>query len=136
MWERVNKLFSHYFSEPKEVDEVEIVEVNTLTRVSSLSTKLRRRLFRRAMKDLNGLQVRSKERLDGLNFTVDLVSINTAARKLMKMVAKVEITRNKKFLLLPPCFQIFSAIPSFIELFRVFPRCFKSLWERVNRPFT
>lgn len=52
---------------------MEIDEVGALTRVTSLSTKLRQRMYKRAMKDLKGLQMRSKEKLDNLNFTVDLI---------------------------------------------------------------
>lgn len=52
---------------------LEVDEVSTLTRVTSLSTKLRQRMYKRAMKDLKGLQVRSKEKLENLNFTVDLI---------------------------------------------------------------
>lgn len=53
---------------PKEVDEV-----STMTRVTSLSNKLRQRMYKRAMRDLKGLQVRSKEKLEGLTFTIDLI---------------------------------------------------------------
>ena len=50
-------------------------ELTTFTRVSALSTKLRQRMYKRAMRDLRGLQVRSQERLQKLHFTVDLVCI-------------------------------------------------------------
>jgi perilipin-2 len=55
---------------------LEVDEVGPMTRVTSLSSKLRERMYKRAMKDLKGLQMRSKEKLEGLNFTVDLVSLN------------------------------------------------------------
>lgn len=50
-------------------------EASTFTRVTSLSTKLRQRMYKRAMRDLRQLQVRSRERLEKLHFTVDLVSV-------------------------------------------------------------
>ena len=49
-------------------------EANTFTRVTALSSKLRQRMYKRAMRDLRGLRVRSQERLEKLNFTIDLVS--------------------------------------------------------------
>lgn len=48
-------------------------EASTFTRVTSLSTKLRQRMYKRAMRDLRQLQVRSRERLEKLHFTVDLI---------------------------------------------------------------
>lgn len=47
--------------------------MSTFTRVTDLSGKVRRRMYKRALGDLKGLQMRSKEKLDSLNFTVDLV---------------------------------------------------------------
>ena len=52
---------------------VEVDEASTMTRVSSLSNKLRQRMYKRAMRDLKGMQVRSKEKLEGLTFTIDLI---------------------------------------------------------------
>lgn len=61
--------------EIKENGEAEHAEeATTLTRVVSLSTKLRQRMYKKAMRDLRQLQVRSYERLEKLHFTVDLVS--------------------------------------------------------------
>ncbi|KAL3865647.1 hypothetical protein ACJMK2_043013 [Sinanodonta woodiana] len=46
---------------------------NPLTKVTSLSTKVRQRMYKRAMKDFKGLQMRSQETLSKLNFTVNLI---------------------------------------------------------------
>ncbi|KAJ8310928.1 hypothetical protein KUTeg_011520 [Tegillarca granosa] len=46
---------------------------NSVTRVSHLTTKVRRRMYKRAVKDLKNVQMRSLESLAKLNFTVDLV---------------------------------------------------------------
>ncbi|KAK3601189.1 hypothetical protein CHS0354_004389 [Potamilus streckersoni] len=46
---------------------------NPLTKVASLSTKVRHRMYKRAMKDFKGLQMRSQETLSKLNFTVNLI---------------------------------------------------------------
>ncbi|XP_052797266.1 perilipin-2-like isoform X1 [Mya arenaria] len=53
---------------PEELDEV-----STMTRVTALSSKLRQRMYKRAMRDLKGLQIRSQEKIEKLNFTVDLI---------------------------------------------------------------
>ncbi|KAJ8304834.1 hypothetical protein KUTeg_018417 [Tegillarca granosa] len=45
---------------------------NPVTRVSHLTTKVRRRMYKRAVKDLKNVQMRSLESLAKLNFTVDL----------------------------------------------------------------
>ncbi|KAL4227970.1 Perilipin-2 [Mactra antiquata] len=52
---------------------VVVDEVSTFTRVTSLSSKLRQRMYKRAMKDLKGLQMRSQEKMEKLHFTVDLI---------------------------------------------------------------
>jgi len=56
------------------VAAVEVDEVSTLTRVTVLSSKLRQRMYQRAMRDIKGLKIRSQEKIEKLNFTVDLVS--------------------------------------------------------------
>ena len=52
---------------------MEVDEVSTFTRVTSLSGKVRRRMYKRALGDLKGLQIRSKEKMERMSFTVDLV---------------------------------------------------------------
>ena len=46
-----------------------------LTRLSHLSDKVRRRMFARAMQEIQHAQKRSTETLEKLNFTVNLVSV-------------------------------------------------------------
>ncbi|XP_060595048.1 perilipin-2-like [Ruditapes philippinarum] len=76
---------------------LEVDEVGTLTRVTSLSTKVSQRMFRRAIKDLKGLQMRSKEKLDSLNFTVDLIQYAKSGAGEVKdtLEEKYEIAQNK-----------------------------------------
>ena len=47
--------------------------VTPLTRAATIGSKVRRRTYARAMKDLNNIQMRSKDALEKLTFTVDLV---------------------------------------------------------------
>ena len=47
----------------------------TFGKLVNVSDKVRRRMYDKAMKDLQNIQCRSKETLDRLNFTVDLVSL-------------------------------------------------------------
>ncbi|XP_021345918.1 perilipin-2-like isoform X1 [Mizuhopecten yessoensis] len=56
--------------EAKEMDEY---PPNPVGRAKDLTTKLRRRMYKRAMKDLRNVQVRSQENLAKLSFTVDLI---------------------------------------------------------------
>ncbi|XP_045156473.2 perilipin-2-like [Mercenaria mercenaria] len=76
---------------------LEVDEVGTLTRVTSLSTKLRQRMYKRAMKDLKGVQMRSKEKLEGLNFTVDLIKYAKSGAGEVKdtLEEKYEIAQTK-----------------------------------------
>lgn len=60
------------FSKEGEMDEASAE--NPLTRASHLTTKVRRRMYKRAVRDLKNVQMRSRESLAKLNFTVDLVS--------------------------------------------------------------
>ena len=48
----------------------------TTSRVVSVSEKVRRRMYAKSMRELQHIQRRSKETLDRLNFTVDLVCSN------------------------------------------------------------
>ncbi|XP_074651781.1 perilipin-2-like isoform X2 [Tubulanus polymorphus] len=62
-------------------------KVDTLTHVGLLSSKLRKRMFTRAMNDLTNIRTRSTETLSKLNFTVDLIqyartNIDVAGHKL------------------------------------------------------
>lgn len=72
-------------------------EASTLTRVTTLSTKLRQRMYKRAMRDLKQLQVRSHETLERLHFTVDLIQYAKAGYGNAKDVAeeKYELVHRK-----------------------------------------
>ncbi|KAH3801102.1 hypothetical protein DPMN_154747 [Dreissena polymorpha] len=72
-------------------------EVSALTRVSSLSSKLRQRMYKRAMRDLSGLQMRSKEQLEKLNFTVDLIQYAKSSATEVKdtLEEKYEVAQRK-----------------------------------------
>ncbi|XP_064619270.1 perilipin-2-like isoform X2 [Lineus longissimus] len=48
-------------------------EKASIARVTTLTNKVRQRMFTRAMKDFQNMQTRSKVTLDKLNFTVDLI---------------------------------------------------------------
>lgn len=61
--------------EKKETDEkIPAGEATPLSRVVSISGKVRHRMYNRAMRDLQNAKKRSKETLDNLNFTVDLIA--------------------------------------------------------------
>ncbi|CAH1796884.1 unnamed protein product [Owenia fusiformis] len=64
-------------NEGDETSRMEVVpgkeDVNQLTRAASLTGKVRRRLYNKAMSDLANIQKRSKDTLNRLNFTVDLI---------------------------------------------------------------
>lgn len=47
-----------------------------VTRAQALTTKVRRRMYKRAIREFKGIQMRSQENLQKLNFTVDLVSFS------------------------------------------------------------
>ena len=47
---------------------------STMTKAANLTSKVRRRMYSRAVKDLQHVKKRSLETVDKLNFTVDLVS--------------------------------------------------------------
>ena len=49
-------------------------ETNTLIRTVNLSSKVRQRMFTKAMRDFQNIQKRSKETVDNMTFTVDLVN--------------------------------------------------------------
>ena len=51
-------------------------ETNTITRTVNLSNKLRVRMYSKAMRDFHNIQTRSKETVDNMTFTVDLVRLN------------------------------------------------------------
>lgn len=55
-----------------EMDEASLE--NPIIRASHLTTKVRKRMYRRAVRDLKNVQMRSKEALSKLNFTVNLIS--------------------------------------------------------------
>lgn len=61
-----------YFTEAEE-PEKEGEEEKAVSKVVSLSGKVRRRMYTRAMRDMQAVQKRSKETLEKLHFTVDLV---------------------------------------------------------------
>lgn len=65
------------FSED-EKEEVEMDEYpqDPVTRAQALTTKVRRRMYKRAIREFKGIQMRSQENLQKLNFTVDLVSFS------------------------------------------------------------
>lgn len=64
-----------FFAEEGEKDEMDEYPPNPLTRATNLTGKVRRRMYNRAMRDLKKLQLRSRENLAKLSFTVDLVRI-------------------------------------------------------------
>lgn len=53
--------------------EIDKPEKNPLYRATSLTSKVRRRMYKRAMRDLRGVQVKGQDALSKLNFTVNLV---------------------------------------------------------------
>ncbi|XP_067665550.1 perilipin-2-like isoform X2 [Haliotis asinina] len=58
---------------PPEDGEVDKPEKNPLYRATSLTSKVRRRMYKRAMRDLRGVQVKGQDALSKLNFTVNLI---------------------------------------------------------------
>lgn len=58
----------------KETEDVIKPDAYPLTRLGHLSDKVRRRMFARAMQELQHAQKRSTETLEKLTFTVNLVS--------------------------------------------------------------
>ncbi|XP_061172993.1 perilipin-2-like isoform X2 [Saccostrea echinata] len=82
-----------------EKEEVEMDEYpqDPVSRAQTLTTKVRRRMYKRAVKEFKGIQLRSKENLQKLNFTVDLIqyaktNMDSAKEKLGETV---EATQNK-----------------------------------------
>ncbi|CAH1788113.1 unnamed protein product [Owenia fusiformis] len=77
---------------------------NQLTRAASLTGKVRQRMFSKAMSDLVNLQTRSKETLNRLNFTVDLIqyaqtnldSAKDKAAYYWEEISKVEETMSEQ----------------------------------------
>ncbi|XP_064608608.1 perilipin-3-like isoform X2 [Liolophura sinensis] len=57
----------------KEVKELAKDSKNALERAGHVGSKLQRRMYNRAMRDLHNVKVRSTETLNKLNFTVDLI---------------------------------------------------------------
>ena len=60
-------------TEKENKKDLEKEETNTLIRTVNLSNKLRQRMYTKAMRDFQNIQKRSKETVDNLTFTVDLV---------------------------------------------------------------
>ncbi|XP_071108275.1 perilipin-2-like isoform X1 [Haliotis cracherodii] len=58
---------------PPEDGEIDKPEKNPLYRATSLTSKVRRRMYKRAMRDLRGVQVKGQDALSKLNFTVNLI---------------------------------------------------------------
>ncbi|XP_048732411.2 perilipin-2-like isoform X2 [Ostrea edulis] len=82
-----------------EKEEVEMDEYpqDPVSRAKTLTTKVRRRMYKRAVKEFKGIQLRSQENLQKLNFTVDLIqyaktNMDTAKEKLGETV---EAAQNK-----------------------------------------
>ncbi len=73
--EQENCTWIVFAAEKKEVDEkvIEKEETNVVRKTLNLSSKVRRRMFTKAMRDFHNLQRRSKETVDHMTFTVDLV---------------------------------------------------------------
>lgn len=75
----INKYLPAEEDEEKEnEDEKEEVEMDEypqdpVTRAQALTTKVRRRMYKRAIREFKGIQMRSQENLQKLNFTVDLI---------------------------------------------------------------
>ncbi|KJE94752.1 hypothetical protein CAOG_05341 [Capsaspora owczarzaki ATCC 30864] len=68
-------------------------EVETLTRVQKLSTKVQRRLYSRAMTQIKDVQLRSQQSLESFKFTVDLIqyaqeNIDLQAGRIRSTIAK------------------------------------------------
>jgi perilipin-2 len=66
-----------------------------LTRVANIGSKVRRRTYARAMKDLSNIHLRSKETLEKLTFTVDLIqyaktNVDNVQGKLTEMGSKAK----------------------------------------------
>lgn len=61
------------FDPLSEVKEVVKESKNALERAGHVGSKLQRRMYSRAMRNLQNVKVRSTETLNKLNFTVDLV---------------------------------------------------------------
>ncbi|XP_069137293.1 perilipin-2-like isoform X2 [Argopecten irradians] len=60
-------------NDPDEAKEMDEYPPSPVGRAKDLTTKLRRRMYKRALKDLRNVQVRSQESLAKLSFTVDLI---------------------------------------------------------------
>uniref|UniRef100_H2Y7W3 Perilipin n=1 Tax=Ciona savignyi TaxID=51511 RepID=H2Y7W3_CIOSA len=82
-----------------EEDEVEIdPETKQPTeRIREISNKVRQRSYKKAMKKLSGIQTRSKEALNKLSFTVDLIqyaqsSLNSTSAGIMDSANRANIT--------------------------------------------
>nr|XP_022331100.1 perilipin-2-like isoform X2 [Crassostrea virginica] len=82
-----------------EREEVEMDEYpqDPVTRAQALTNKVRRRMYKRAVREFKGIQMRSQENLQKLNFTVDLIqyakaNVDSAKEKLGETV---EAAQNK-----------------------------------------
>lgn len=71
-WSAFLLLYSEAEKEEVEMDEY---PQDPVSRAKTLTTKVRRWMYKRAVKEFKGIQLRSQENLQKLNFTVDLVRV-------------------------------------------------------------
>ncbi|XP_060068878.1 perilipin-2-like isoform X2 [Ylistrum balloti] len=78
-------------NDPDEAKEMDEYPPSTVGRAKDLTTKLRRRMYKRALKDLRNVQVRSQENLAKLSFTVDLIDYAKTNMQSAKGVAEEKV---------------------------------------------
>lgn len=88
-------------NQPNDTEETEMemdeYPLSPVTRARHLTTKVRRRLYKRALKELKTVQLRSQENLQKFNFTIDLIqyaktSMDSAKGRLEE---NIEVAQNK-----------------------------------------
>ncbi|XP_033742966.1 perilipin-2-like isoform X2 [Pecten maximus] len=78
-------------NDPDEAKEMDEYPPSSVGRAKDLTSKLRRRMYKRALKDLRNVQVRSQESLAKLSFTVDLIDYAKTNMQSAKGVAEEKV---------------------------------------------
>ncbi len=80
----MNNLFSDNEDSDEQTTDTDVdmlgTDANILSKAVSVGDKMRKRMYSKALGNLKHVQMRSKETLEKLNFTVDLVGTNILSR--------------------------------------------------------
>jgi len=77
--EKADQYVDYYLPEPESGEQEKKIEIDavetetTMTKACHVTTKARRRMYHKAMTDLNNLKLRTREAIDNLKHTIDLI---------------------------------------------------------------